>query len=201
MALTGLVDRIDRGEASDAERAVHRFLVNVNKYATSIRATEVVHQGIEVLGGNGTIESFSVLPRLYRDAVVYESWEGTHNVLCAQVQRDCARLHLLDDVVRWIEGELSRAKSADTGPVESALRAIQPRLEESVAAGERDGGGFRRLLDGFARVIQAATMLAEASSGGDEKHAVAALFVQRHLGDGSAVAGDVVDAALAGDLG
>ena len=38
-----------------------------------------------MLGGNGTIEDFSPLPRLYRDAMVFESWEGTHNVLCAQV--------------------------------------------------------------------------------------------------------------------
>ena len=51
---------------------------------TSITATDVVHRAIEVLGGNGTIEDFSSLPRLYRDAVVYESWEGTHNVLCAR---------------------------------------------------------------------------------------------------------------------
>ena len=35
------------------------------------------------------------MPRLYRDAIVVESWEGTHNTLCAQVGRDFAvrRLH------------------------------------------------------------------------------------------------------------
>ena len=60
-----------------------RFLVNANKYVTSIGATDVARSSIEVLGGNGTIEDFS-LPRLYHDAVVFESWEGTHNVLSAQ---------------------------------------------------------------------------------------------------------------------
>mgnify|MGYP000450679406 CR=1 FL=1 len=39
-----------------------------------------------MLGGNGAIESFSVLPRLLRDNVVFENWEGTHNVLLVQVQ-------------------------------------------------------------------------------------------------------------------
>ncbi len=55
-----------------------------------------MNRGIEVLGGNGAIETFSVLPRLLRDNVVYENWEGSHNVLRAQVLRDCARLGVHD---------------------------------------------------------------------------------------------------------
>ena len=89
--------------------AVFRFLVNANKYLTSMSATDVARRGIEVLGGNGTIEDFSPLPRLYRDAMVFESWEGTHNVLCAQVHRDCVRFGLLDEVLPWIRAELSSA--------------------------------------------------------------------------------------------
>ena len=68
--------------------------VNLNKMATAMLAHDTVNQGIEVLGGNGAIESFSILPRLLRDNVVYENWEGTHNVLCAQVLRDCDRLNV-----------------------------------------------------------------------------------------------------------
>ena len=68
------------------------MLVNANKFVTSLAATKVCRRGIEALGGNGTIEDFSPLPRLYRDAIVFESWEGTHNVLCAQVLRDLAKL-------------------------------------------------------------------------------------------------------------
>ena len=45
------------------------------------------------------IEDFSPLPRLYRDAIVFESWEGTHNVLCAQVLRDLSRLEHGVDLV------------------------------------------------------------------------------------------------------
>jgi acyl-CoA dehydrogenase len=201
MALTGLVDRIDRGEASDAERAVHRFLVNVNKYATSVRATEVVHQGIEVLGGNGTIESFSVLPRLYRDAVVYESWEGTHNVLCAQVHRDCARLNLLPEVVAWVESELAHVADAHTGALEAALARITPPLQRSLGDGEGGGGQFRRLLDQFARIIQGATLLHE-SARDSPKRAVAELFINFHLAvPGPPIRGADVDRALADDLG
>ena len=201
MALTGLVERIDRGEATDAERAVHRFLVNVNKYATSIRATDVVHQGIEVLGGNGTIESFSVLPRLYRDAVVYESWEGTHNVLCAQVHRDCTRLNLLPEVVTWVEEELAHVVGASTGAVETALANITPQLHLALEVDDGGGGQFRRLLDRFMRIIQATTLLQE-SAVDTEKRAVAELFIDFHLGErGRSIPVTVVDHALADDLG
>jgi alkylation response protein AidB-like acyl-CoA dehydrogenase len=96
--LTELEDAIDAGTADDETVRFHRFLVNVVKYAASSAATRVVRDGIEVLGGNGTIEDFSVLPRLYRDAIVYESWEGTHNVIAQQVLNDCIRLDLLDVV-------------------------------------------------------------------------------------------------------
>ncbi len=97
-ALTAMEDRIDDETASENDRLYHRFLVNATKFVASRQATSVARAGIEVLGGNGTIEEFSVLPRLYRDAIVYESWEGTHNVLVAQVLHDLRRLAILDVV-------------------------------------------------------------------------------------------------------
>ena len=112
VALTALEDRIDAGTASDEDVLLHRFLVNVTKYLVSVQATDVVRAAIEVLGGNGAIEDFSVLPRLYRDAMVFESWEGTHNVLVAQVLNDLRRLPILEVVAGWLTG-LTGA-SADT---------------------------------------------------------------------------------------
>ena len=96
LAVTDLVATIDDGSATEDDVAWHRILVNANKYVTAIEATRVVHRGIEALGGNGTIEDFSPLPRLYRDAIVFESWEGTHNVLCAQVLRDLEHLDAVE---------------------------------------------------------------------------------------------------------
>ncbi len=93
--LLAMSDRIAAGKASADMTGARRTHVNINKYWTSIQCTRVVRDAIEVLGGNGTIEEFSVLPRLYRDAIVLESWEGTHNTLCAQILRDFAtrKLH------------------------------------------------------------------------------------------------------------
>lgn len=160
MALTTLVAKIDGNMATDDDVKLHRFLVNANKYVTSISATDVVHRAIEVLGGNGTIEDFSALPRLYRDSIVFESWEGTHNVLCDQVRRDCARLGLLDVVINWILGELDHVSSSsptDVDLVRTALDDITPGMTKSVANGE--SGNFRRHLARLVRIIQATCLL------------------------------------------
>lgn len=213
MALTALLARLDAGIADDRERSVHRFLVNANKYVTSIASTAVVHQGIELLGGNGTIEDFSPLPRLYRDSIVYESWEGTHNVLCAQVARDCTRLDLLGPVGDWIRSELAGAGELPgrTGPaVLDALERVERRFASSIAAGAPGAAGFRRRLGEIVRVVQGSCLLAEAAvergTGRRAKEAVAALFVRRYLMPGHDPDEDpdwrdLVDAALGAEAG
>ena len=125
MALTELEDRIDAARASELDVHWHRLLVNLVKYLTSRQATSVARDGIEVLGGNGTIEEFSVLPRLYRDAIVYESWEGTHNVLAAQVLNDLRRLPLLE------------AASARLGALVGGVEGLATGLEDALAGLER----------------------------------------------------------------
>ena len=90
--LAHLRDRLDLGKADDADAGFYRVALNLNKYRTCVSAGEVIRSAIEILGGNGAIESFSTIPRLLRDNVVYENWEGTHNTLAMQVLRDMARL-------------------------------------------------------------------------------------------------------------
>lgn len=184
-ALTELVARIDDGTATTADVAVHRFLVNANKYVTSVAASDVVHRAIEILGGNGTIEDFSPLPRLYRDAVVFESWEGTHNVLCAQVQRDCVRLGLLDDVEQWVRDELALVEAHDNAVhvLEHAIRSLRPGLERSLVDQPYADANFRHHLTSMMDIIQATCLLREAEySKSTEKSALAQLFIGRHLG-------------------
>lgn len=89
--LAHLMDRAETGKLAEADAAFLRMAVNVNKMRTAMSSHEVALQGIEVLGGNGAIETFSVLPRLLRDNVVFENWEGTHNVLITQVWKDAQR--------------------------------------------------------------------------------------------------------------
>jgi len=192
-ALTDLVGKVDGDSASPDEVKIHRFLVNANKYLTSTAATDSVHRAIEVLGGNGTIEDFSALPRLYRDAIVFESWEGTHNVLCNQVRRDCARLGLLESVTGWLYRDLG-ALPATLAPlavvVTNALDRLLPGIEKSLHDAHHGDVHFRHQLTVLMRIIQATCLLREAAFRVDASPstAVAALYVERHLtpdaGDG-----------------
>ena len=157
--LVATADAMARGEASADDEAFFRVGVCMNKYWTSVRCTAVVHEGIEVLGGNGTIEDFSVLPRLYRDAIVMESWEGTHNVLCAQVLRDMARYALHRPFFDRV-----RAVAAQGHP--DLRAALDARLDAELAAAEALAGasaddaqtGVRDLVDRMMVTWQAASL-------------------------------------------
>lgn len=90
-ALVALQDDIDRGDGTDIDAGFMRLAINLNKMLTAKSCRWAIVQGIEIFGGNGAIETFSVLPRLLRDSIVYENWEGTHNTLLMQCMRDMAR--------------------------------------------------------------------------------------------------------------
>jgi acyl-CoA dehydrogenase len=174
MHVTELVAGIDDGTASDDDVAWHRILVNANKFVTSLAATKVCRRGIEALGGNGTIEDFSPMPRLYRDSIVFESWEGTHNVLCAQALRDLAKLDAVDLVV-----------GRGHAPAE-----LGERLRRSLAEPEWGALHGRRQLDELVRWLQVASLRAE----GDE--AAADLVECRHLTRGYDTEADEAYAAV-----
>ncbi len=117
-----------RAGARPEEDPLFRTAVNVAKYVCSTDAGLAVHHAIEVLGGNGTIEDFSPLPRLYREVPVQESWEGPHNTLMAQLLRDALRskMHaalleaaqetLLGISARDLVGTRDRAQAAVAAP-------------------------------------------------------------------------------------
>lgn len=101
--LAHLRDKIELGEADETDKQFFRFMINLNKYYASVTATQVVRRAIEILGGNGAMENFSVLPRLLRDCVIFEAWEGAHNTLLAQAVRDVQRHRLHEAVNKRLE--------------------------------------------------------------------------------------------------
>jgi acyl-CoA dehydrogenase len=185
LELTALVDRIDTGVADDTDVAWHRILVNANKLVTSLAATRACRRAIETLGGNGTIEDFSPLPRLWRDAIVFESWEGTHNVLSQQVLRDLVRL----DAVELVLERVADVETADLGE----------RLRASVDNPEAGALYIRRRLETLVRAVQAGVL----QRLGED--AAAELHVRRHLTPGYDPERDpdypeLLDAVLADDV-
>lgn len=141
-----------------------RFGVNANKYWTSVRTTWSVRTAMEVMGGNGTIEDFSALPRLYRDAMVTESWEGTHNVLTAQIQRDMARYRVHEPFIAMLEERIDALAGDEATRAHAAVLAgrlgVLRDVAADLAADPRDAraADVRRLLDDVMVVYQGVLM-------------------------------------------
>ena len=143
--LAQLADRITRGE-TDLVPA-WRMLVNLNKIWTAQTCPAGVRDAIEVLGGNGAIEDFSVLPRLLRDAIVVEAWEGGHGVLCAQLLRDSQR-----GLAEPLFAHLQRVVG-DVGPIATRWASVLGRPDAEVV--------FRDLVEELRAPVQAGLLRAQ----------------------------------------
>jgi len=139
LRLVSQADRMALGKGDETLAGAWRVGVNVNKYWTAIRNTQMVRQAIEVFGGNGVIETFTPLVQLFRDSMVLESWEGTHNVLVQQVLRDSERY----GIHRAFMSELRESAERLT------LKGDDTKLRERILGGiDVLEGGFNKLADG-----------------------------------------------------
>lgn len=167
MRLSSLIERMDLGVATEQDLAVHRLLVTINKYQTSIQASLGIRRAQEILGGNGAIEDFSVIPRLYRDAVVFESWEGSHNVLCLQALRDMQRFSLHEPLFGTLGAMADRVTRSDLIGYQdvllTTLEHARVRVERLLAGAQAyQQTHIRRAVDELAALVQAICLLAEA---------------------------------------
>ncbi|MCE3044746.1 acyl-CoA dehydrogenase family protein [Legionella sp. 16cNR16C] len=100
-------------EEDKKQQYLLRTLANLNKYFTAKHAVNNIHHCIDILAGNGTIESFSSLPRLLRDCIVCENWEGTHFTLWMQTLRDILRFKVDEIFLEHLLGLLKRIKKIE----------------------------------------------------------------------------------------
>jgi alkylation response protein AidB-like acyl-CoA dehydrogenase len=110
------------------QRFILRELILMQKITTAYESVNVIRKAMSIFGGHGVMEEFSSLPRLLRDAMVNELWEGPRNVLLTQIYRDLQR------AARWYD---------PAGFVADTLKGV-PR-----AAGE-----WEEFCDGFFRAYQ-----------------------------------------------
>jgi len=210
--LTALDEAVDLETADESDVAFHRYLVNANKLACSLAATQTVREAIEILGGNGTIEIFSVLPRLLRDAVVYEQWEGTHNTLTAQVLRDLGRLDITASVIDRTSVMLKGIADPELGTIASrALAGFEELANEtrrSVEDAEHGAMHYRATLERLVRGHQVALLLDAAQQSGPlatELAAAASFMTGRYLDrtyrpEHDPTFGETIEALLSTDL-
>ncbi len=92
--LVRLREAAERAGSGSAEALDFRILLSLCKPVLTREATRLLHDAMLILGANGVEERFTSLPRLWRDAIVMETWEGPHNVLFTQALRDMARFQV-----------------------------------------------------------------------------------------------------------
>ncbi len=120
---------LPRDEDLDARR--HKFrlrlLIMLQKLATTSDTVDILHRCISVFAGHGVMECFSAIPRLLRDALINEQWEGPRNMLLAQIHGDLGRVQdwyptdeLVADLLPGAEPEHQQAWAAQLGDIVNA---------------------------------------------------------------------------------
>jgi acyl-CoA dehydrogenase len=155
--ILAMTDLIETGRGDAELVAARRIAVMINKYWTAVKSSACTRDGIELLGGNGTIEDFSVLPRLYRDSIVVESWEGTHNTLCAQVLRDFSERGLHQPWLDHLDREIDALGHVDLeSHLETARREHQEvtkRIDTLLESDQRSAAAqIRHVVDHMCRL-------------------------------------------------
>ena len=83
-----------------------------------------------ILGGNGIEERFSALPRLLRDAIILETWEGPHGLLLSRqlmdIQKFCAGMDP-KTIVQSLQGDVTQDYDALAANLSSILQNEDPR--------------------------------------------------------------------------
>jgi hypothetical protein len=161
--LAALIDRNGLTPDDPREAMWQRFLINLAKYRTASKLTASIREAMLLFGGNGIVEDFTVLPRLLRDALIIETWEGAHNTLCLQILRDSARSDLMarwrsevgSVLERWPRDFLWATRSRFDQTFRQTLELLFEEPPENPRWGERHA---RRVVDRLGSLLEIAWM-------------------------------------------
>jgi alkylation response protein AidB-like acyl-CoA dehydrogenase len=116
-------------ELGDVAARIH---VSIAKAVATRAAQQVAYEAMMLLAGNGIEERFSPLPRLVRDAAIFETWEGPYTLLLMQAFEDLVRFRVggcEEEFLAhlWPAGEIP-------GELTSTLRELlaDPKSEKNV---------------------------------------------------------------------
>jgi len=98
LAMTAYTAHCLDQKESEVHLLLLRILLPTGKYYITKRASSVIVEAMECMGGNGYIED-SLFPRLYREAPVNAIWEGSGNVQCLDVFRAFTKMPELIEVI------------------------------------------------------------------------------------------------------
>jgi len=191
MATTHLQDKADLGQLQDSKTPLLlRLLANLNKYLSALWTVEHVHHALDVLAGNGAIESFSSMPRLLRDSIVIENWEGTHNTLRMQILRDLHRYRIGEIYLDYLQDQIDRNCTDEpwNSRLTGRLAALRERLHALADSSEElQRLVIREVVDEMAQLFCALHLYREAvhqeeTTGSSSKRRCLNYFNRMHPG-------------------
>ncbi len=158
--VVALLGRVERGDATDRDKALLRVLTPLAKLWTGRLAVRIASEACEAFGGAGYIENTG-MPLLLRDAQVFPIWEGTTNVLSLDVLRALSASGI--DMLVDEAGALLAEAGGDPHGVRATLDAA--RRWHAAASANRDAleAGARGLALTLARAFAAATLARHAA--------------------------------------
>ena len=140
-----------------------RLATAVGKYWICKRASHLVGEAMECIGGVGYVED-SVMPRLYREAPVNAIWEGSGNVQCLDVLRAMNKEpRVVDAYFRELQKGLGvypefdqflsnlKADLSDTASLEYRSRTVVDKLAVALQASVLIQKGDELIADAFVR--------------------------------------------------
>jgi putative acyl-CoA dehydrogenase len=151
LLMARVAQSFDRSE-DDREQSLRRLITPVAKFVVTKRCTEVVHEALECLGGNGYVEE-SVMPRLLRESPVNAIWEGSGNVIALDVLR---AVRTQPDSVKVLEEEVSGLDVR----IDEAAKSIFDLLSGL----DEPEGQARLVTERLGTVLQAALLIKSAGA-------------------------------------
>lgn len=169
-ATVRLQDEFDSGQKPEASLLL-RLLANLNKYLSALWSVEHIHHSLDVLAGNGAIESFSTIPRLLRDCIVCENWEGTHNVLRMQILRDIQKYQIDLIFLKEVEARISNMQGERLKIIHDAMNKLKIDLElMKGSSAELQSFQIKPIVDRMAILWSALHLLLEGSDRASKLH-------------------------------
>jgi alkylation response protein AidB-like acyl-CoA dehydrogenase len=137
-----------------------RELVLLQKICATNEGAEVLRDAISIFGGHGVMEEFSSLPRIFRDVVVNEQWEGPRNLLLTQIFRDIQRVADWYPTGDFVANVLQGTSHETIEKYAEKLTDLMQKpvcgdvSDESIQAAEE----WNEFCDGFFKVYQTAAL-------------------------------------------
>lgn len=200
--LLAMVDRNGLAPESAEEAMWQRFLTNLAKYRTALPLVDSMREAMLIFGGNGIVEDFTILPRLFRDAMIIETWEGPPNTLCLQIIRDAAKSNLFERfqaetrtaLEQWDKDFLSHTRQRFA----TKLRELSEALTHNAKNPAWLEANTRRIVDAMGSLIEVSWLAAFAArhQSADASAALLTSFTAWEVFDNGAFSQPITEALL-----